>query len=272
MRSVAVDAGGENVSFTEFVETIKRASGRQGTARRVPLPMMRVASVVMRAIEPGVGASVQVGRHGRRGHDVSSADRARYPAIPVTTLADVVRHSLASQLPEANSLIFLVVHPANSAVGGFGLEFRRAESEVSRHANFFHSNAERADRALTRPSRRRIRRRGRSAAGPRSTRFQWELSGDGSRIAAYRGRQAIQLRTGRAIRRDVVSRTGRSVDMAVTPHRTFVYIQFRVKATTTTGDLFPPAQVQLRHNSIRAECGTVTGIGSCTTVKAQRRR
>ena len=59
---------------------------------------------------------------------------------------------------------------------------------------------------------------------------KWELSGDGSRIAAYRGRQAIQLRTGRAIRRDAVLKDGTiEFDMAVTPHRTFVYIQFRVE-------------------------------------------
>ena len=59
---------------------------------------------------------------------------------------------------------------------------------------------------------------------------KWELSGDGSRIAPYRGRQAIQLRTGRAIRRDAVLKDGTiEFDMAVTPHRTFVYIQFRVE-------------------------------------------
>jgi hypothetical protein len=58
---------------------------------------------------------------------------------------------------------------------------------------------------------------------------KWELSGDGSRIATYRGRQAIQLRTGRAIRRDVVLKDGTiDFDLAVTPQRTFAYIQFRM--------------------------------------------
>ena len=100
MRGVAVDAGGENVSFTEFVETIKRESGRQGTARHVPLPMMRVASVVMRAINPALARQIQGGVvMDTTDMTFSSADRARYPAIPVTTLADVVRHSLAPSSP-----------------------------------------------------------------------------------------------------------------------------------------------------------------------------
>lgn len=59
---------------------------------------------------------------------------------------------------------------------------------------------------------------------------KWELSGDSSRIGQFRGRSAIQLQTGRAIRRDVVLKDGTiEFDMAVTPHRTFVYIQFRMQ-------------------------------------------
>ena len=59
---------------------------------------------------------------------------------------------------------------------------------------------------------------------------KWELSGDGSRIGQYRGRSAIQLQTGRAIRRDVLLKDGTiEFDMAVTPHRTFAYIQFRME-------------------------------------------
>jgi hypothetical protein len=58
----------------------------------------------------------------------------------------------------------------------------------------------------------------------------WALSGDGTRIEEYRGTTSIRLRTGRAIRRDVSLQDGTiEFDMAVTPHRSFVYLQFRMQ-------------------------------------------
>jgi hypothetical protein len=58
----------------------------------------------------------------------------------------------------------------------------------------------------------------------------WALSGDGTRIDEYRGTKAIRARTGRAIRRDVALQDGTiDFDMAVTPHRSFVYLQFRMQ-------------------------------------------
>jgi len=58
----------------------------------------------------------------------------------------------------------------------------------------------------------------------------WELSGADSRIEDYLGRESLRLRTGRAIRRDVAFQDGTiEVDMAVTPHRAFAYLQFRIQ-------------------------------------------
>jgi hypothetical protein len=57
----------------------------------------------------------------------------------------------------------------------------------------------------------------------------WELSGAGSRIESHHGRRALLLRTGRAIRRDIALEDGTiEFDMKVTPHRSFVYVQFRM--------------------------------------------
>jgi hypothetical protein len=57
----------------------------------------------------------------------------------------------------------------------------------------------------------------------------WTLTGDGTRIEEYRGTKSIRMRTGRAIRRDVSLQDGTiDFDMAVTPHRSFVYLQFRM--------------------------------------------
>jgi NADH dehydrogenase len=97
MRGVAIDVDGENLSFTQFVETIERESGKHGTARHVPRPMMRLASVVMRVINPTLARQIQGGVV-MDTTDMTSkgADRARrYPAVPVTTLAEVVRRNLS---------------------------------------------------------------------------------------------------------------------------------------------------------------------------------
>lgn len=65
--------------------------------------------------------------------------------------------------------------------------------------------------------------------GPIPLNRGWELSGDGVRLEAVRGVPAIRLRTGRAIRRDALVQDGTiEFDMAVTPHRSFVYLQFRM--------------------------------------------
>jgi NADH dehydrogenase len=96
MRGVAIDVDGENLSFTQFVETIERESGKRGTARHVPRPMMRLASVVMRVINPTLARQIQSGVL-MDTMDMTSkgADRARhYPAVPVTLLADVVKQNL----------------------------------------------------------------------------------------------------------------------------------------------------------------------------------
>jgi hypothetical protein len=58
----------------------------------------------------------------------------------------------------------------------------------------------------------------------------WTLSGEGTRIEDHRGAPSIKIRTGRAIRRDVALQDGTiEFDMSVTPHRSFVYLQFRME-------------------------------------------
>ena len=60
---------------------------------------------------------------------------------------------------------------------------------------------------------------------------KWELSKQGARIGTYGGRRAILLGTGGAIRRDVSLQDGTiEFDVMVTPHRTFVYVQFRMQS------------------------------------------
>jgi uncharacterized protein YbjT (DUF2867 family) len=99
MRGVAVDiAGPQNLSFVQFVETIERETGKHGTTRHVPLPMMRVASVVMRALNPVLARQIQGGVvMDTTDQTFDAAERGRrYPDIPLTLLSDVVRQNAAS--------------------------------------------------------------------------------------------------------------------------------------------------------------------------------
>ncbi len=67
----------------------------------------------------------------------------------------------------------------------------------------------------------------------------WDLSGDGTAVEPYLGRTALRMRTGRAIRRDVSLEDGTiEFDMAVTPYRSFTYIQFRMASDGEHEELY----------------------------------
>ena len=56
----------------------------------------------------------------------------------------------------------------------------------------------------------------------------WTLSGDDTRVEGVRGEPALRLRNGLAVRPEVVFQDGTiEFDLEVTPHRAFVYLQFR---------------------------------------------
>lgn len=67
----------------------------------------------------------------------------------------------------------------------------------------------------------------------------WELSSGGARIEEHKGMRAIRMRTGRAIRRDVSLQDGTiEFDMAVTPRRSFVFVQFRIAEDAEYEDVY----------------------------------
>jgi uncharacterized protein YbjT (DUF2867 family) len=99
MRGVAVDVGGpENLSFRQFVETIQTVTGKTGEVNAVPLPMMRVLSVLMRPVNPTLARQIQAGVvMDTRDMTFDPADLVRrYPSIPLTSLAEVVRRDYAT--------------------------------------------------------------------------------------------------------------------------------------------------------------------------------
>jgi hypothetical protein len=67
----------------------------------------------------------------------------------------------------------------------------------------------------------------------------WEFRGDDTKIDTVMGQPAVRIRSGHAIRRDVVFQDGTiEFDMAVTPYRAFVYLQFRMASDENYEDLY----------------------------------
>ena len=94
MRGIEVDVGGpENLSMRQFAQTFETVTGKTGAVSAVPLPMMRLMSVLMRPVNPTLARQIQAGVV-MDTHDMSfdpSEINRRYPSISLTSLAEVVR-------------------------------------------------------------------------------------------------------------------------------------------------------------------------------------
>jgi uncharacterized protein YbjT (DUF2867 family) len=100
MRGVTVDAGGpENLTMNQVVETFQTATGATGKVSHVPLPMLRVMSAVMKPFNPTMAglAEASVVMDTRDMTFDASDTRGRYPSVPMTRLADVVRKDYADR-------------------------------------------------------------------------------------------------------------------------------------------------------------------------------
>ena len=100
MRGVTVDAcGPENLTMNQVVETFQTATGATGKVSHVPLPMLRVMSAVMKPFNPTMAglAEASVVMDTRDMTFDASDTRGRYPSVPMTRLADVVRKDYADR-------------------------------------------------------------------------------------------------------------------------------------------------------------------------------
>jgi NADH dehydrogenase len=100
MRGVTVDAGGpENLTMNQVVEAFQTATGATGKVSHVPLPMLRVMSAVMKPFNPTMAglAEASVVMDTRDMTFDASDTRGRYPSVPMTRLADVVRKDYADR-------------------------------------------------------------------------------------------------------------------------------------------------------------------------------
>lgn len=94
LRGVELDMGGpENLTVNQVVEMFERESGKKAKVSHVPLPAMRLMSVLMRAINPAMARLTQAGIL-MDTIDMSwdpSANRKRYPWLPQTPLSEVLK-------------------------------------------------------------------------------------------------------------------------------------------------------------------------------------
>ena len=97
LRGKSVDVQGpENLTFDAFVETVRATTGATGTVNHVPLPMLRLMSLILRPIKPvlagQMAASVVMDT---RDMTADTTERARrFPQVPSTPLREVAARQL----------------------------------------------------------------------------------------------------------------------------------------------------------------------------------
>jgi uncharacterized protein YbjT (DUF2867 family) len=103
MRGEAVEVGGpENLSMKQVAQTFETVAGKAGKVNHVPLPAMRLMAVIMRPVNPTLARQIHAGVV-MDTHDFSfdpSETERRYPSIPLTSLAEVVRRDYVAPSTE----------------------------------------------------------------------------------------------------------------------------------------------------------------------------
>jgi uncharacterized protein YbjT (DUF2867 family) len=101
-RTILSIGGPENLTLNQLVGQVERAAGRKAAVKHVPLPMMRLMSLVMRPLKPDVAAMIQGGiAFDTVDMTFDAADlRRRFPQIELTRIADVLaRQGVATTAP-----------------------------------------------------------------------------------------------------------------------------------------------------------------------------
>ena len=101
-RTVLEVGGPENMTFNQLVAQIEVAAGRKAVVKHVPLPLMRLMSVVMRPFKPDVAGMIEAGiAFDTAGMTFDASElRHRYPQIELARMADVLgRQRAGSSAP-----------------------------------------------------------------------------------------------------------------------------------------------------------------------------
>ena len=101
-RTILEIGGPQNVTFNQLVRQIEDVAGRQAVVKHVPLPLMRVLSVVMRPFKPDIAGMIEAGiAFDTADMTFDTSDlRHRFPQIPLTRMAEVLaRQRAATSVP-----------------------------------------------------------------------------------------------------------------------------------------------------------------------------
>ena len=92
--NAVIEVGGpENLSMNQLAEIFERASGRQAKKRHIPLPMMRVMSVLMQPLNPAVSRLIRNGIYMDTANlRYDMADTVRTSGIQLISLAEIASH------------------------------------------------------------------------------------------------------------------------------------------------------------------------------------
>ena len=102
LRGGVIEVGGpDNLTMTEFIRAFQLGTGANGKIRRIPRPLLRAGAALARPVSPAIARQIQAGliMDTRPQAFDAMAVRRRYPAIPVTSLADVLRRDFAGPVP-----------------------------------------------------------------------------------------------------------------------------------------------------------------------------
>jgi uncharacterized protein YbjT (DUF2867 family) len=97
-RTILEVGGPENLTFNQLVGQIERAAGKKAVVKHVPLPMMRLLSLVMRPFKPDLAGMIGAGvAFDTIDMTFDASDlRRRFPQIELTRLADVLGRQAAT--------------------------------------------------------------------------------------------------------------------------------------------------------------------------------
>src|SRR6266436_6541779 len=90
-RNRVIEVGGpENLTLNQVAEIFERASGRQAKKRHIPLPMMRVMSILMQPLNPAMSRLIRNGIYMDTANlRYDAADTARAFGIQLTSLEEI---------------------------------------------------------------------------------------------------------------------------------------------------------------------------------------
>jgi uncharacterized protein YbjT (DUF2867 family) len=100
MRGTIIEAGGpDNISMDGLVDTFRTVTGARGAVSHAPVPMMRVVSALLKPVNPAVASLIRAGVIMDTTEMMfdPAETLARYPAIPLMSVDDVIRRDYTTK-------------------------------------------------------------------------------------------------------------------------------------------------------------------------------